>query len=347
MSITRIGLDTAKSVFQLHGIDEAGKVHIKRKLQRREMILYFEKLEPCTIYLEACGASHYWARILIGLGHDAKLIAPEAARPFVKKGKKNDPADAAALCEAGGRPGIKFVPVKTEEQQAVLAMHSVRALLVKQQTMLSNAMRGVAAEFGLIVPKGIDKLVELMAHVDADENVPKQARRAVKELFDQRESVAERIETLEAEIIAHARQNEAARRLATIPGIGPIAASLIAGSVADFGVFKRARDFAAWLGLVPRQHSTAGKTRLGKITKAGNREIRTLLVLGATSMTFRAPQWKSATGVWTDRLLQRKPFRLVTVALANKIARIAWALMTRNEVYQANGRVVTAAEAVA
>ena len=347
MSITRIGLDTAKSVFQLHGVDEVGKVQIKRKLQRREMIPYFEKLEPCIIYLEACGAGHYWARILIGLGHDVKLIPPEAVRPFVKKGKKNDPADAAALCEAGGRPDIKFVPVKTEEQQAMLAVHSVRALLVKQQTMLSNAMRGLAAEFGLIVPKGIDKLVELMAQVDADENVPKQGRLAVQELFDQREFVAERIETLEAEIVAHARQNEAARRLATIPGVGPIAASLIAASVADFSVFKRGRDFAAWLGLVPRQHSTAGKTRLGKITKAGNREIRTLLVLGATSMTFRAPQWKSAAGVWADRLLQRKPFRLVTVALANKIARIAWALMTRNEVYQANGRVVTAAEAVA
>jgi len=276
-----------------------------------------------------------------------KLIAPEAVRPFVKRGKKNDPADAAALYEAGGRPDIKFVPVKTEEQQAVLAVHSVRALLVKQQTMLSNAMRGLAAEFGLIVPKGIDKLVELMAQVDADENIPKQGRLAVQELFDQREFVAERIETLEAEIVAHARQNEAARRLATIPGVGPIAASLIAASVADFSVFKRGRDFAAWLGLVPRQHSTAGKTRLGKITKAGNREIRKCLVLGATSMAFRAPQWKSATGVWTDRLLQRKPFRLVTVALANKIARIAWALMTRNDVYRANGHVVTAAEAVA
>jgi transposase len=347
MSITRIGLDTAKSVFQVHGVDESGKATTKRKLQRSEMIPFFEKLERCTIYLEACGAGHYWARVLIGLGHDVKLIAPEAVKPFVKKGKKNDPADAAALCEAGGRPDIKFVPVKTVEQQAILAVHSVRALLVKQQTMLSNAMRGLAAEFGLIVPKGIDKLVDLMVLIDADEKVPKQACQAAKELFDQRQAVGERIETLEAEIVAHARQNEAARRLATIPGVGPITASLIAATVADFGVFKRARDFSAWLGLVPRQHSTAGKTRLGKITKAGNREIRKLLVLGAQSMTFRAPQWKSAAGVWTCRLLQSRPVRLVTVALANKIARIAWALMTRNEVYQANGRAVTAAEAAA
>jgi error-prone DNA polymerase len=347
MNITRIGLDTAKSIFQVHGVDETGKAIMKRKLQRCEMLPFFERLEPCTIYLEACGAGHYWARVLIGLGHDVKLIAPEAVKPFVKKGKKNDPADAAALCEAGGRPNIKFVPVKTVEQQAILAVHSVRALLVKQQTMLSNAMRGLAAEFGLIVPKGIDKLVELMAFVDADASVPKQARQAGKELLDQCEAVGERIETLEAEIVAHARQDKAARRLTTIPGVGPITASLIAATVADFGLFKRARDFAAWLGLVPRQHSTGGKTRLGRITKTGNREIRKCLVLGAQSMTFRAPQWKSAAGVWTDSLLQRRPFRLVTVALANKIARIAWALMTRDEVYHAKGRVVAAAEVVA
>ena len=342
MNITRIGLDTAKSIFQVHGVDETGKAIMKRKLQRCEMLRFFERLEPCTIYLEACGAGHHWARVLIGLGHDVKLIAPEAVKPFVKKNKKNDPADAAALCEAGGRPNIKFVPVKTVEQQAILAVHSVRALLVKQQTMLSNAMRGLAAEFGLIVPKGIDKLVELMAFVDADASVPKQARQAGKELLDQCEAVGERIETLEAEIVAHVRQDKAARRLATIPGIGPITASLIAATVADFGVFKRARDFAAWLGLVPR-----GKTRLGRITKTGNREIRKCLVLGAQSMTFRAPQWKSAAGVWTDSLLQRRPVRLVTVALANKIARIAWALMTRDEVYHAKGRVVTAAEVTA
>src|SRR5271167_1088723 len=347
MSITRIGLDTAKSIFQVHGVDETGKATTKRKLQRSEMIPFFEKLEPCTIYLEACGAGHYWARVLIGLGHDVKLIAPEAVKPFVKKGKKNDPADAAALCEAGGRPNIKFVPVKTVEQQAILAVHSVRALLVKQQTMLSNAMRGLAAEFGLIVPKGIDKLVELMAFVDADESIPKQARQAVKELLDQLEAVGERIETLEAEIVAHARQDKAARRLATIPGVGPITASLIAATVADFGVFKRARDFAAWLGLVPRQHSTGGKTRLGRITKTGNREIRKLLVLGATAMVYRAPQWNSVVGAWTRGILERRPVRLVTVALANKMARIAWAVMTRKEVYRPKGGVAAAVTAAA
>src|SRR3984957_20563755 len=242
MNITRIGLDTAKSIFQVHGVDETGKAIVKRKLQRSEMFPFFEKLEPCTIYLEACGAGHYWARVLIGFGHDVKLIAPEAVKPFVKKDKKKDPADAADLCEAGGRPNIKFVPVKTVEQQAILAVHSVRALLVKQQTMLSNAMRGLAAEFGLIVPKGIDKLVELMGLVDCDETISNEARQAGKEFLNQREAVGERIEALEAEIVAHVRQDKAARRLATIPGVGPITASLIAATVADFGVFKRARD---------------------------------------------------------------------------------------------------------
>ena len=348
MSITTIGLDTAKSVFQVHGLDETGQAKLKKKLQRRQMIPFFEKLERCTIYLEACGAGHHWARILIGLGHDVKLIAPQKVTPFVKKGKKNDPADAAALTEAGVRPDMKFVPVKTVEQQAILAVHSVRTQVVKQQTMLSNAMRGLAAEFGLIAAKGIDRLDDLMDLIKADKSVPKQALEVARELFDQREAVEERIQTLEADIVAHARQNEAARRLATIPGIGPITASLIAATVSDFGVFKRARDFAAFLGPVPRQHSTGGKIRLGKITKTGSREIRKSLYLGATTMVNRAPESKTAVGVWTSGLLLRRlSKKLVAVALANKMARIAWALMTRSEVYHPEGRVVAAAEPVA
>ena len=347
MSISMIGLDTAKSVFQVHAVDEAGKVEIKRKLRRSELVAFFEKQEACTVVLEACGAAHHWARVLTGLGHDVKLIAPEAVRPFVKKGRKNDAADAAALCTAASRPDMKFVPAKNLEQQGVLALHSARTLLVKQQTMLANAMRGLATEFGLTVAQGIGKLGELMALVDADEAFPKKARQAIRGLLDHCDALAESIETLEAEIVAHARHDATARRLATIPGVGPITASLIAVTVADINVFKSARHFAAWLGLVPRQHSTGGKTRLGRITKTGNREIRRLLVLGATSMVYRAPQWNSAAGVWTRGILERRPVRLVTVALANKMARIAWALMTRGEVYHAKGRVATAAEAVA
>lgn len=343
MTISMIGLDTAKTVFQIHGVNEAGKAELKRKLRRSELIPFFEKQEACTIVMEACGAAHHWARVLTGLGHVVKLVAAETVRPFVKKGKKNDAADAAAICEAASRPDVQFVAVKSVEQQGILALHAARSLLVKQQTMLANAMRGLATEFGLTVPQGIRKLDELMELVDTDETVPKQARQAITGLHDRCQELTEGIETFEAEIVAHARHDETARRLATIPGIGPITASLIAATVGDIGAFKSARHFAAWLGLVPRQHSTGGKTRLGRITKTGNREIRKLLVLGATSMVYRAPQWNSAAGFWTRAILERRPVRLVTVALANKMARIAWALMTRKEVYRPKGGVAVAA----
>ena len=348
MSIAMIGLDTAKSVFQVHAVDEFGKAEVRRKLRRSELRAFFEKQEACTVVMEACGAAHHWARVLIGLGHDVKLLAPEAVRPFVKKGKKNDAADAAALCEAASRPDMRFVPVKSLEQQGVLALHSARALLVKQQTMLANAMRGLATEFGLVVPKGMGRLEELVTLVEEDGTFPEQARGVFAGLLEQCRATAERIDALAAEIVAHARGDDTARRLATVPGIGPITASLIAATVGgNIRAFRSARHFAAWLGLVPRQRSTGGKTRLGRITKTGDREIRTLLVLGATSMVYRAGQWNSAAGAWTRGLLARRPVRLATVALANKMARIAWALMTRGEVYRAKGHVAAAAEATA
>jgi error-prone DNA polymerase len=343
MSIAMIGLDTAKSVFQVHAVDEVGKAEVRRKLRRSELVTFFERQPRCTVVMEACGAAHHWARVLGGLGHEVKLIAPEAVKPFVRRGKKNDAADAAAICAAASRADAKFVAVKSLEQQGVLALHSARALLVKQQTMLANAVRGLATEFGLVVPKGMDKLEELVALVEEDEAFPEQARGVFTGLLEQVRATAGRIEGLEAEIVAHARGNDTARRLATIPGIGPVTASLIAATVGD-GIenFKSARHFAAWLGLVPRQRSTGGKTRLGRITKMGNREIRTLLVLGATSMVYRVGTWNSAAGAWMRGLLGRRPVRLVTVALANKMARIAWALMTRNEVYRPTGRSLPA-----
>jgi len=344
MSITMIGLDIAKTVFQAHAVNKTGHVEMRRKLRREELVAFFGSQKACTVILEACGAAHHWARLLGELGHEVKLIAPEAVRPFVKKGKKNDAADAAAICEAASRPGVKFVPVKSLEQQATLALHTARCLLVKQQTMLVNALRGLASEFGLIVPQGINKLGELMALVNADEAIPKQGQRAMNELLAHCRTLDESIDAFETEIVAHARHNDVARRLATIPGIGPITASLIAASVADIGVFRSARHFAAWLGLVPRQYSTGGKVRLGRITKMGNREIRRSLVLGATAMSYRAAQWNSAAGAWIRSILERRPARLATVALANKMARIAWALMIRNEVYRPNGRAVAAVE---
>ena len=293
--------------------------------------------------MEACGAAHHWARILMGLGHTVKLIAPAAVKPFVKKGKKNDAADAAAICEAAARPDVKFVPVKTVAQQGVLALHTARALLVKQQTMLANAIRGLATEFGHVVPKGLHNLEPLVALVAADDAMPAQARQAIAELYKRFGELAKGIQSCEAEIVTHARNDAMARRLATIPGIGPITASLIAATVVDISLFTTARQFAAWLGLVPRQNSTGGKTRLGRITKAGNKEIRKLLVLGATSMLGHAEGWHSVLGGWLRNILQRRPVRLATVALANKMARIAWSVMTRNEVYRPAGGVAAKA----
>jgi len=343
MTVTMLGLDTAKSIFQVHAIDGLGKAVIRRKLRRDELPSFFERQVACTVVMEACGAAHHWARLLTGLGHDVKLIAPEAVKPFVKRGRKNDAADAAAICAAASQPDARFVPIKTLEQQGTLALHSVRTLLVKQHTMLANAIRGLAAEFGLTAPRGVAKLGELEALVDVDGALPETAQEAARELFAGCAALADSIDRFEKAIVAHARSDEMARRLATIPGVGPITASLIAATVADITAFADARRFGAWLGLVPRQYSTGGKTRLGRITKTGNSEIRRLLVLGATSMVYRAPHWNSALGAWTRAALQRRPVRLVTVALANKMARIAWALMTRKEVYRPKGYVTATA----
>ena len=348
MTIAVIGLDTAKTVFQVHGVDESGRAVLKRKLHRSELVGFFERQPRCAVFLEAWGAGHHWGRLLSGLGHEVRLIAAEAVRPFVKRGRKNDAADAAALCVAGTRPETRFVPIKSVEQQAVLALHATRSLLVKQGTMLANALRGLAAEFGLTVPKGLHKLEELVALVGAEGSIPAAGRQAMAELYAHGRTVAERVVALEEQIVRHARRDATARRLATIPGIGPITASLIAATVGgNIGAFRSARHFAAWLGLVPRQHSTGGKARLGRITKAGNAEIRRMLVLGATSVVWRARGWNSKTGLWVRGVLARRPVRLVTVALANKMARIAWALMTREQVYQAQGCAPAAAEAAA
>jgi transposase len=347
MSIRMIGLDTAKSVFQIHAVDAGGKAVLRRKLRRSEVLSFFAQQEKGIVALEACGAAHHWSRLRAALGHETRLIAPEAVRPFVKKGTKNDAADAAAICEAASRPDATFVPTKDAEQQSVLSLHSVRALLIKQRTMLVNAMRGLATEFGMVVPKGIGKVRDLLELVSAHEERPRSATQAFRELSDQCVSLDEGIATFEAEIVNHARTNDVARRLATLPGVGPITASLLAATISDIAVFPSARHFAAWLGLVERQNSTGGKSRLGRITKAGHSEIRRMLVLGATSMVFRAEKWNSALGAWTRSALLRRPVRLVTVALANKMARIVWALMTRNDVYRPTGRVAAAAQAMA
>jgi len=334
--ISTIGLDIAKSVFQVHGVDAAGAVVVRRQLRRGELLKFFGKLAPCLVGLEACGTSHYWARRIAALGHQVRLLPPARVKPYVTPGKKNDAADAAAICEAVTRPHMRFVSVKSAEQQAMLTIHRARDLLVGQRTMLINAIRSHLAEYGIVAAQGKGAFAGLLARLRSEEEggLPEAALAALRLLADQIDDANAKIDTLEREIVASHRANEVSRTLATIPGIGPITASAIAAAVPDPAMFKSARQFAAWLGLVPRQHSSGGKERLGGITKAGDRYLRRLLVIGATGL-IRYKRENVPGGLdWLKTLLARKPVRLVTVALANKMARIAWAVMTAGAAYR-------------
>ncbi len=327
-----IGLDLAKSVFQVHVVDAAGKVITNQPLRRSQVENFFRKQPSALVGIEACCTAHHWARVLIALGHEVKLLPPRAVKAYVKPGKKNDAADAAAICEAVTRPYIHAVPVKTEEQQAVLVLHRTRRLLVEQRTALANAFRAHLAEFGLIAAKGICRIAALVVLLEAeDSTVPAIARPALRALARQIDDCTARIEAIGKDILAWHKTNETSSNLATIPGVGPIAASSIAAAVPDASIFKSGRDFAAWLGLVPKQNSSGGKNRLGSITKAGDHYIRQMLVLGATIVIHHTGK-KSAPG-WLTSLLARKPKKVAAVALANKMARIAWAVMSRGEVY--------------
>jgi len=336
MKITTVGLDLAKNVFQVHGINAAGDIIVRRRLRRTRVREFFADLKPCLIGMEACGTAHFWARELSALGHDVRIMPPFYVKAYVRRGK-NDAADAAAICEAVTRPTMRFVPIKSEDQQAALMLHKARALLIRQQTMLVNALRAHMAELGLIAPQGRGKVEDIIAVIaeDEDESIPDLARAALKPLVGQLRAAENGTTALDAEIKAWHKDNEASRRLATIPGIGFLTASAIAATVPDPSFFRSGREFAAWLGLTPRQNSSGGKERLGRISKQGNRYIRRLLVIGATSM-LRYARTKSAPGAdWVNGLLARRPPRLVTVAMANKTARIAWALLAKGETYRA------------
>jgi transposase len=331
-----VGLDLAKNVFQIHAIAADGRVIARRRLRRAEVCPYFERLEPCLVGMEACATSHYWARQIAALGHTVKMMPPAYVKPYVKRGK-TDAADAEAICEAVTRPTMRFVAVKTPEQQAALMQHKTRDLLVRQRTMLINALRGHLAEFGIIAaqgPGGVKAIIQAL-HAEQD-TLPELARRALHSLIDQIRLIEAEIAQAEARIVAWHRTNETSRRLATIPGIGPITASAIAAAVPDATVFGSGRQFAAWLGLTPRAHSSGGKERQGGISKQGDGYIRRLLVVGATAV-IRLARKENASKVWAAKLLERKPARLVSVALANKTARIAWAVMTRGESYAPRG----------
>lgn len=336
-----IGLDLAKQVFQVHGVDAAGAVTIRRQLRRSELLGFFRGLSPCLVGMEACGSAHHWARAIAALGHQVRLVAPSRVKPYVKPGKKNDAADAAAICEAVTRPRMRFVPVKSPAQQGMLLLHRGRDLLVRQRTMLINALRGHLAEFGLIAGQGKGNFAKLLAslegeagQVSADLGLPAPALRALRLLAAQIEDANAKIEALEKEIVARHRDNEASRELATIPGFGPIIATAMAATVTDAAAFESGRGLAAWIGLVPRQHSTGGKQRLGGITKAGDRYLRRLLVIGATGL-IRYRRANVPGGLaWLQGMLARKPVRVVIVALANKMARIAWAILRRGGIYR-------------
>ena len=331
--IGMIGLDLAKKVFEVHGVDERGEVVVRRSLRRGQMRTWFGKLEPCLIGMKACATAHYWARELSRLGHAVKLIPPSYAKAYMRR-KKNDAADAAAICEAVGRPSMRFVAVKNEEQQAAAGVHRVRELLMKQRTMTMNALRSLMGEFGIVVmegPRHIAKLEAILADVD-DKRIPEPLHAALLKLAETLHGLERRIEMIDQQIVAWGRHNATCRHLITIPGYGPVLSSAMAAMVVDPKAFKSARHFAASLGLVPRQDGTGGKVKLGPISKRGNGYLRRLLVNGAMSVlcSKRAKQ-----DPWLAKLLATKKRKLVAVALANKMARIGWALMTHQQDFRA------------
>ena len=331
MAIIRIGVDTSKHLFQLHGVDENEQPVLRRAVRRGEVAKLFAKLAPTRVGLEACGASHHWARVLKGLGHEVVLLPPQYVKPYVKRGK-NDAADAEAICEAMSRPGMRFVAPKSAEQQAMLMLLAVRDLLVKERTMLINAMRGHAAEFGVIAAKGRVKAAELLQQAHDDAGVPALALEMLGVLFSQVEALEARLKKLEAKLLAWHRADPVSQCLVTQPGIGPIAAVTATLKVSDPTAFRSGRHFSAWLGGTPKEHATAGRHRPGRISRQGDESLRRLLVLGATAVIRAAKPGR--TSPWLLQLLARKPKKLAAVALANKMARTLWAMMVSGEVYR-------------
>jgi len=329
IEVTTIGVDLAKKVFQVHGVDALGKVVIDRAVRRRQVVAYFAKLPPCLVGIEACATSHYWARELSKLGHTVRLIPPAYAKAYVRR-NKNDRADAAAICEAVSRPSMRFVAIKTAEQQAAAGIHKVREMLMKQRTMLMNALRGLMAEFGIVVAEGpqhIHELVELLVE-PADSPIPAPLHVGLVQLAEALNGLEQRLAIVDKQILEWGRSNPTCRHLISAPGYGPILSSAMAAMVIDPTSFRNARDFAASLGLVPRQEGTGGKVKLGPISKRGNGYLRRLLVNGAMAVlnSKRARQ-----DPWLVKLLQTKNRKVAAVALANKMARIGWALMMRRE----------------
>jgi transposase len=332
--IIRIGMDTSKSIFQLHGVDEKEHAVLRRKLRRRDVLPFFAKLTPTRIGMETCGGSHHWARELRALGHEVVLLPPQYVKPYVDRGK-NDAADAEAICEAMSRPKVqrRLVAVKTVEQQSSQMLIGVREGLLKRRTQVSNTIRGYAAEFGLTAPKGLAHLEPLLDGVKEDPALPELVREMFAMLAGQYRHVSAQIRQIEVRLLELHRASALSRRLAQAPTIGPVTAVTLTAKVCDPKLFRSARDFAAWLGLTPKDHSTGGKARLGAITRAGDERLRSLLICGATSVIQQVKRRQAAAPPWLASLVERKPTKLAAVALANKAARIAWKMMMTGEPY--------------
>jgi transposase len=334
-TVTTIGLDIAKSVFQLHGVDAAGQVVIRRQLKRRYVVAFFQKLPPCLVGIEACASSHHWSRELQALGHTVRLMPPAYVKPYVKR-HKNDAADAEAICEAVTRPTMRFVATKTPEQQSCLMLHRTRHLFVRQQTAVINSIRAHLAEFGVVAPVGRNGVEQLLGVVaDANDNrLPEVARACVAALGAQLQMLKERILEFDRMIRAWYRSSEVSKRLDEIPGVGPVLATALVASVADPKAFRSGRDFSAWIGLVPKQNSSGGKDRLGSISKRGDRYLRSLFTTGALAVIRYAKIHGTKHRPWLTALLARRPTKVAAIALANKIARMAWAMMAKGERYK-------------
>lgn len=335
MQITTVGLDLAKNIFRVHGITAEGSVAFNRALRRSQVLIFFERLAPCLVGIEACGTSHYWARELSRLGHQVRLIPPAYVKPYVKRGK-SDAADAEAICEAVGRPTMRFVAIKSEEQQALLSLHRGRDLIVRQRTQIVNMLRGLLAEFGHVIARNIERASALARDIVTGNGpkVPEMAQAVIVSLCQQLLLLNDKTRWFTRRIAVASRSDQRIRLLQTIPGIGPITASAIIATVGTADQFRGGREFAAWLGLTPLNRSSGGKERLGRISKMGDRYLRRLLVIGMTARVRAARSRPDRADPWMTSLLESKPVRLVTVAMANKTARIIWAVLTRNEAYK-------------